>query len=128
MGLTPNTKGKQSGSVLARNKQRERLNAVFYTVGMVTMFAGASSKVPPGWLLCEGGEVLKTAYPSLYDLLGTTYGTPTDTDYFSLPDFRDRVPIGPSGFVAALGGTYSEDSTAGSDFDFIGLYFIIRAY
>ena len=44
------------------------------------------------WL--EGQEVSKTEYPLLYDVYGDTYGTPTDSNNFLLPDWRNRTPWG----------------------------------
>ena len=41
------------------------------------------------WL--EGQEVSKTEYPLLYDVYGDTYGTPTDSNNFLLPNFKNRT-------------------------------------
>ena len=41
------------------------------------------------WL--EGAEVSKTDYNLLYEIYQDTYGTPTDTNNFVLPDFRGRT-------------------------------------
>ena len=41
------------------------------------------------WL--EGQEVSKTEYSLLYDVYGDTYGTPTDSNNFLLPDWRNRT-------------------------------------
>jgi len=133
MGITRTvSKGKQSGNVKARNMLRERFNAVYNNVGMITMFAGTLSDIPPGWLPCEGGEVLQTAFPQLYTLIGTTFGTAGTSGYFVLPNFKNRVPVGPlasTGLVTALGGTFNADATTVStDHTYLGVYFIIRAY
>jgi len=60
-------------------------------VGVVLWLAGGD--VPPDWLACDGSLVSKTAWPLLYDLLGDTYGTQTDT-HFYLPDLRGRGALG----------------------------------
>lgn len=125
-------KGKPSQSVVARNIRDERLSAIYNSVGIVTMFVGTTSDVPPGWLLCDGSEVLQSAYPDLYTLIGTTFGTASKSGYFVLPDFDNRVPIGvlaSTGLVTTLGGTFSVDATtASTDHAYLGVYFIIRAY
>lgn len=58
--------------------------------GEVKTFAGADSSIPPGWLLCNGQEVLKTDYPDLYATIGDTYGIPSPSSslYFRVPDLR----------------------------------------
>jgi len=75
-------------------------------VGSVTMWAGASTSLPSGWLLCDGTPFLATAYPELAALLGTTFGTPAPGDCL-VPDMRDR-------FVVGAGTTYSRNSKGGS--------------
>ena len=65
-------------------------------VGSVMCFAGASA--PAGWLFCDGSEVLKNDYLDLSNVIGTNYGTASDsTTKFVLPDLRQRMAIGKSG-------------------------------
>ena len=45
-----------------------------------------------GWLMCDGGEVAKAEYPTLYAAIGATYGETADT--FTLPDLRGRMVMG----------------------------------
>lgn len=54
----------------------------------------ATETAPDGWLLCTGQDVYKDAYPALFAVLGTKYGTPADTLKFRLPDLQGRVPVG----------------------------------
>lgn len=76
-------------------------------IGTIHQFAGANS--PDGWLFCKGHDLLKEDYPELYEVLGTTYGTPSDEDYFRLPDFCGRVPVGHN----ATGGSGLSERTLG---------------
>jgi microcystin-dependent protein len=48
------------------------------------------------WLVCDGRSLLRSKYPDLFDVLGTSFGS-NDGDTFNLPDFRGRVPgqVGP---------------------------------
>lgn len=41
------------------------------------------------WL--EGQEVSKIEFPLLYDVYGDTYGTPTNSNNFVLPNFKNRT-------------------------------------
>lgn len=62
---------------------------------------------PPGWLLLRGQEVLRTSYPALFALWGTTFGGGNGTTTFNLPDFSLRFIQGAAGgdAVGATGGT-----------------------
>ena len=53
------------------------------TPGQVITFAGTTA--PTGTLLCDGSEVLRSAYPQLFDAIGTAYGVPSDPTVFKLP-------------------------------------------
>ncbi len=44
-----------------------------------------------GWLKCNGRSVNIDDFPSLYEVIGTAFGS-EDEGVFSLPDFRCRVP------------------------------------
>lgn len=65
------------------------------TVPVGTIVQFASGMQPDGWLYCNGDEVLKADYPELWDTITTTWGVATlGSDYFVLPDFRNRSPYG----------------------------------
>lgn len=44
-----------------------------------------------GWLLCDGREVFRDAYPALFTIIGTSFGSPSSGLKFKLPDARGRV-------------------------------------
>jgi microcystin-dependent protein len=67
-----------------------RLNRLCPT-GTVESFAG--SVAPDGWLLCNGANVLRTAYPVLFNVIGVTYGAGDGATTFTLPDMRGKVSI-----------------------------------
>ena len=48
---------------------------------------------PNGWMFCNGQLVLINYYPTLFALLGTTYGG-NGTQTFRIPDLRNTVPVG----------------------------------
>jgi microcystin-dependent protein len=59
-------------------------------VGEIRMFG--FSRVPSGWLACDGSILQISQFDTLYTLLGTTYGG-NGTTNFALPDLRGRIPI-----------------------------------
>lgn len=61
--------------------------------GTIVAWAGSSTAVPAGWLLCDGTQKSQTAFPTLYAALGNTYGSDSGGQ-FTLPDFRGRVIVG----------------------------------
>ncbi len=48
----------------------------------------AALNVPDGWLECNGGDILRSAYPRLFAAIGTHYGVGDGTTTFGLPDLR----------------------------------------
>jgi len=63
-------------------------NAVSSPVGSVMPFAGDASKVPDGWLLCDGSAVSRSDYAALYGVIGTAWGSGNNATTFNLPDMR----------------------------------------
>jgi microcystin-dependent protein len=47
---------------------------------------------PVGWNFCDGTLISISENPTLFNLIGTTYGGDGQTNY-ALPDLRGRVPI-----------------------------------
>jgi microcystin-dependent protein len=83
-------------------------------VGTIIPFAGPGPTPPPGFLFCDGSEVLVSSYPALYDLIQYTYkpvGLLLGVGTFALPDLRGRFALGAdnmiNGFIVPLqaGGT-----------------------
>lgn len=79
--------------------------------GSILAFAGATA--PDGWLICDGSSVLRSAYPDLFAVCGTTFGS-VDGTHFSLPDLRGRVAVGSgtgSGLTPrSIGDTFGEET------------------
>ena len=73
--------------------------------GAVLPFAAAAA--PSGYLLCDGSAVARGVYPSLFALLGVTYGSGDGSTTFNVPDMRGRaaVGLGTNADVAALGAS-----------------------
>jgi microcystin-dependent protein len=62
-----------------------------YFSGEIRMFSGDTA--PTGWAFCDGTLLGIVDEPTLYGVIGTTYGGDGVTT-FALPDFRGRMPIG----------------------------------
>jgi microcystin-dependent protein len=60
-------------------------------VGSVVLWPTAAP--PTDWVTCDGASLLRSAYPALFAVIGTTYGA-ADGTHFAVPDFRGRVPVG----------------------------------
>lgn len=71
--------------------------------GFISMWGGDS--VPSGYLLCDGREVSRTTYASLFAAIGETWGEGDGTQTFNLPDLVGRFPRGAS----KNGGSGGED-------------------
>jgi microcystin-dependent protein len=59
-------------------------------IGEIRLFG--FSRVPNGWLSCDGSLQSISEYDVLFTLLGTTYGGDGQTT-FALPDLRGQVPL-----------------------------------
>ena len=60
------------------------------------------------WLLCDGSQVSRTTYASLFAAIGTRYGSGDGSTTFNLPDCRGRSPIGAGAGTA--GGALTDRS------------------
>lgn len=62
---------------------------------------------PSGWVLCDGSQVSRLTYKSLFDVITTTYGAGDGSTTFNVPDLRQRFPLGKAnaGTGASLAGT-----------------------
>ena len=56
-------------------------------VGTINMYAGATTDVPTGWLLCDGAAVSRTTYAQLFAVLDTEYGVGDGSGTFNVPNF-----------------------------------------
>ena len=63
-------------------------------IGTIIMFAGKNP--PENWLYCDGSEISRTEYQSLYKIIGDIYGSGDGKSTFNLPNFSDLFPQGKS--------------------------------
>jgi microcystin-dependent protein len=64
------------------------------SIGMISAFGGTIA--PEGNLLCDGASYLRTQYPDLFAVIGTSYGSASST-HFNVPDLRGRFLRGVDG-------------------------------
>lgn len=63
-----------------------------HLVGQIKLFAG--SKIPVGWLPCNGQLLTILDYPLLFSVIGTLYDTNAGEGTFRLPDAQGRAIMG----------------------------------
>lgn len=71
-----------------------------------TVISTALSATISGWLLCDGSNVSRTTYASLFAAIGTTYGSGDGSTTFGIPNLKGRIPVG-------LDATQTEFDTLG---------------
>lgn len=86
--------------------------------GSVTAYLGAYNNLPDGWLLCNGSYVDRTTYAALFDVIGTSYGTTTASN-FRLPDLLGYMMVGGTSTLVPGSGslTGSADSYLNATWD-----------
>jgi microcystin-dependent protein len=80
-------------------------------VGCVMPFAG--NVVPTGYLLCDGSEILISAYPALFGVIGYSYKAAVllqGLNTFAIPDLRGRFPLGRDNMNNGLTIPYKDGS------------------
>jgi microcystin-dependent protein len=76
--------------------------------GMIVSFSGDNA--PNGWLICDGSEISRTTYASLFSIIGTKYGSAVNSNNFKLPDLGQRIPVGYKSGINSLGNTGGNNS------------------
>lgn len=64
-------------------------------------------------LLCDGREVARTDFPDLFAAIGVTYGAPSGSTVFKIPNFSAKFVVGIGSFDSA--GSVSLGVAAGAD-------------
>ena len=100
--ISTTTFGYLSG--LTSNIQQQINNIAGTPTGSVVAFAGLSSSLN-GYLLCDGSYYSITQYATLYNVIGTTYGTQSGT--FRVPNYQ-------AVFLRGSGTQFVAQSTIGN--------------
>jgi microcystin-dependent protein len=72
-------------------------NAIAIPSGMIMAFAGDTSKIPMGWMLCDGRALNRSDYPALYAAIGLAWGSGNGTTTFNIPETRGYFLRGSDG-------------------------------
>jgi len=78
-------------AVASAGSPTQNITVSFSLPGMIVPFAGLDSKVPTGWLFCNGQTISRTTYSALFSVISTTYGAGDGSTTFALPDLRGRM-------------------------------------
>jgi microcystin-dependent protein len=89
------TRGIELSTITAYAKNEiKQILSKFIEVGTIIPFAGdVLTQEHSGWLLCNGQQVLKSEYKDLWEKIGETYGTATES-VFTLPNFKAKLNLG----------------------------------
>lgn len=101
---TPGNYANLAAATLSQNSienDSDSIPAPLLPAGSVIMWSGSSA--PTGWLLCDGSNISRTTYASLFAIAGTAYGVGDGSTTFGLPDLRDRFPLGKGTNNSTLG-------------------------
>ena len=119
----------RSGEGLLKQTRNVFVGDLGIPIGTILPYSGATAHY--GYLLCDGSEQEISKYRDLYNVIGTTYGTPFRGQSgltFVLPDMRGRFPLGKhnmdnantvplgGGFVDGGGGLPSSETVPAGNF------------
>jgi len=79
-----------------------------------TIWDYAAPAAPDGWLLCYGQAVSRSAYPTLFSVIGTRFGSGDGSTTFNLPDLRGRVLAGADSMGGTAAGRLSAATMTGA--------------
>ena len=92
-GIEIDTTGASSGQVLQHNGTKFA-PATIPTPPTGSIMLWSTLSPPTGWLLCDGTAYSAITYPTLYAVIGTTYGTGGGAPNFNVPNLKGSVPVG----------------------------------
>jgi microcystin-dependent protein len=106
-GITASTAELNYVDGVTSNIQTQFNNLVTIPAGVISQWGGSAASVPTGWKLCDGTAYSRTVtYNTLFDAIGTTYGSGDGSTTFNVPNLKGRIPVG-------LDSTQSEFDTLG---------------
>lgn len=91
----------KDGDVLTAQALNDNFAASGVPSGTIVAYGGDPTKVPGGWLLCDGSSLQRSAHPALFAAINTSWGS-MDGVSFNAPDLRGR-------FLRGLGGASGTD-------------------
>lgn len=89
---------------------KQTLLPITSPIGSVVFWC--APKIPDGWLVCNGAEISRTTYASLFSVVGTAWGPAASADNFKLPNLAGKVPVGADNSTFIFGTTVGAETVA----------------
>lgn len=89
-----------------------------FPIGTVVAHTGTTA--PVGWLLCDGSAVSRTAYPELFNVVSTFYGSGDGSTTFNVPDSSGDIIYAKSLPTRITSTTLSGDAADSAFAFFVG--------
>jgi microcystin-dependent protein len=110
--LNPVFTGIATAATAATGTSTTQLATTAFATAAISPFTGSmlmwpTATPPSGFLLCNGQTASRATYAALFAIVGTLFGVGDGSTTFTLPDYRDRMPVG-------AGTTYVANSLGGS--------------
>jgi microcystin-dependent protein len=110
--LNPTFTGIATAATAATGTSTTQLATTAFATAAISPFTGSmlmwpTATPPSGFLLCNGQTASRATYAALFAVVGVLFGAGDGSTTFTLPDYRDRMPVG-------AGTTYSANSLGGS--------------
>ena len=83
-----------NGEVLTYNSSTEVFENTTPAMPTGGIVIWTTATAPTGFLLCDGDEISRSTYATLFAVIGETYGAGDGSSTFLIPDLRGRVAIG----------------------------------
>ena len=64
------------------------------SVPVGSIFGYPSLTPPTGYMICDGSELSRTEYASLFEVIGTSYGVGDGSTTFNIPNIKGRMIVG----------------------------------
>jgi microcystin-dependent protein len=110
--LNPVFTGIATAATAATGTSTTQLATTAFATAAISPFTGSmlmwpTATPPAGFLLCNGQTASRATYAALFAIVGVLFGAGDGSTTFTLPDYRDRMPVG-------AGTTYAANSLGGS--------------
>lgn len=115
-----------SSNQLAKMTRDDFVGELGIPVGTILPFSG--DIVPKGYLLCDGSEIFRNQYSDLFNIIldkyvpiGYVWKSGSDfQQYFKIPDFRGRFPLGADNMTNGLSIASTAVSAGGGSANRVG--------
>lgn len=82
--------GTDDSAPMTALKVKQAIDEFVNTIPTGTILPFAGNSIPSGFVACNGAEVSRSTYSTLYSVIGTTYGNGNGSTTFNLPSVEDN--------------------------------------